>query len=77
MILDNIEISFRDENPWNTYDKVEESRLVVGISSTMLVDALSMGRRVLFCDYFGDPWSHNVTSPLAHVTRNPTYEAFE
>lgn len=75
--LDNIEISFRDENPWNTYDKVEESRLVVGISSTMLVDALSMGRRVLFCDYFGDPWSHNVTSPLAHVTRNPTYEAFE
>ena len=75
--LNNIEISFRDENPWNTYNKVEESRLIVGISSTMLLDALSMGRRVLFCDYFGDPWSHNVTSPLAHVTRNPTYEAFE
>ena len=53
---DDIKLSYRSEDKWKSYKLVNESSLVIGISSTLLFEAFAMGKPVLLCYTGCAPW---------------------
>ena len=72
----NIFLSKNDEW-WSSYDFCLESKLIVGMASSLLLENLLRHKKVLICDFYDLPWSLGIGEPIALNDTSCSYEKFE
>ena len=61
---------------FSSYRTVEQSRLVIGLSSTLLAEVFSWGKKVLWCNIPSDPYFAMPEAGLAYFGED-SFEAFK
>ena len=75
--LDSFTLGNQEGNVWSSYEMTYQSRVTLGMTSTLLLETASRGNRVLICDFFGKPWSViGITESLANINHELSYEKF-
>jgi len=65
-----------DRAEFSTYRMVEQSRLVIGLSSTLLAEVFSWGRKVLWCNIPDDPYYAMPEAGISYFCGD-SYDAFK
>jgi surface carbohydrate biosynthesis protein len=75
--IDKVLLSSREENEWASYEITRQSRVTIGMVSTLLIETASRGDRVLICDFYGEPWSYyGADASLMLRNHDLSYEVF-
>ena len=72
----NFKICFNNKNDYGSYLNMLNSKIVIGSKSTMLQEALGIGKKVLYCDYENDPSLFPKVDEIC-VLKDKSYRAFE
>ncbi len=57
-----------------SYKAVQESRIVIGVASTLILEAFGMGKKILYCDFTGNNIFHDYNSSI--LFRENNYDKF-
>ena len=71
----NIQISFNDKKKFEQYKNIQDSSLIIGMSSTMLRDAFEFRKKILICNFI----DHNDSRPPSNgicVLNSANYDSF-
>lgn len=71
----NIKISFNNKIKFEQYKNIYESKLIIGMSSTMLRDAFEFKKKVLICNYIDHVDNKPPSNGICTLT-DMSYEAF-
>lgn len=75
--IDDVKITLSENKTWySSYDIGIQSKLIVGMASSMLLEHSLRKLKVLICDFYGHPWSLNSGQPIALVDRQHSYSKF-
>ena len=76
--FDSPYISISSNNDWwSSYDVAMQSKLSIGMVSSLLLENASRGLQSVICDYYGEEWSIGAEYPLAIKNSELSYKVFE
>jgi len=61
---------------WSSYDLALQSKVSVGMASSLLIENVSRGLKILICDFYGPPWSLGVDDSLRLGPSKQSFEDF-
>ena len=76
--LDSPNISISSNSDWwSSYDVAMQSKLSIGMASSLILENASRGLKSVICDYYGEEWSIGAKYPLAIRNSDLSYKVFE
>lgn len=71
-----IKISFNNKSKFEQYKNIHNSKLIIGMSSTMLRDAFEFEKKILICNFFDNPDNKPPSEGICTL-KDKSYNAFK
>lgn len=74
--LKNIICIYKNDSLYTSYYAALNSRVSIAMTSTLVLEIASLKKKVLVCDFYGEPWTLRIQEPLGHINYDHNYERF-
>ena len=71
---DNVTLIQNDKKKLPSYKAIMESDIVIGVASTLILEAFGMGKKILYCDFSGENKFHDYNTNI--LFRENDYKKF-
>ena len=71
-----IKISFNNKSKFEQYKNIHDSKLIIGMSSTMLREAFEFKKKILICNFFDNPDNKPPSDGICTL-KDKSYNAFK